>query len=277
MDFISILSAPNPSAPQNGGRLAVLGIFTAALSLGSLVSPALAQRQSYQTLWNVAGRLDAGDKLSVKSGDVFLRHRLLPNAAARLDTDLTDEQGKVVIPTGAEMFSLSTSGAKIFCNAKQNGPSVARALLIGGGLKQVCAIDLEGDGTFDQYFSTMGLVKGLPSLSGRVPKAPKIAKAGGYHAIAPNDMTTQYFVGIEYEGKPLLYDRRNFRIVFGEGKRHESLSDWTFIKGGEYPKSHSLLGGSFTVLSETSGVLNLAIDREIPPQPFNVNVTISYR
>jgi hypothetical protein len=262
----------------------VLLCICALIALQS--GPAFAQRQNFRTIWVVADRMDgkvpdaggAPERMVLKSGNVFLMHRLLPLSAALLESDMIDEKGAILIPKGGEMFALDADGAKIFCSARQSKPNAAMSLLVGNaGLGHACAIDRDGDGRFDAHFTARGLVKGLPSIDGRMPKAPKSVTGGTYSALAPAQMAAHYFVGIEYEGKPLLYDRRNFRITFGEGDRHESLSDWSFVSGKSYPQSLELMGSKFTIIEEKDGVLDVQIDRTMPRQPFNVRVTFEYR
>jgi hypothetical protein len=256
-------------------------LIFAGITLALLSTSLSAQRTVYSTKWIVADSLDtptgAPRTIKVRSGDVFLRHRLLPKAAAILDADLKDEAGKTILTKGSQMFALEVEGVDIFCDANQKSPSAMTALLVGGGFKNVCGVDSDRDGRFDSYFSARSLIKGLPSIEGKLPKVAKKSNNVVYRRVEPSTMTAQYFVGIEFEGKPLLYDRRNFRITFGEGNNHKSLSDWSYLKGGSYPQSMELLDSKFTLVSEKDGTLEIKIDREMPSQPFGVVMTVTYR
>jgi hypothetical protein len=261
-------------------------IIAASMLLTFQSEASFAESKKFTTIWMVADPLDKSaqveggtpQNLKLKSGDIFLKHRLLPQSAAKLETDIVDEKGSILLQKNSEMFSLEAGAAKIFCSVNQSKPNLGMSILIGStGFGHVCAIDHDADGRFDAHFKAKGLVEGLPSISGRVPKAPKVVTSGAYTEIAPAQMITQYFVGIEYEGKPLIYNRRNFRITFGEGKRNESLSDWRYVSGKDYPQSLELLDSKFTVLGEKDGEIDVRIDRSIPAQPFNVFVRISYR
>ncbi len=238
------------------------------------------KRERYEMIWLVADPLDGGGEtgrtVQIKSGDMFMRHRLLPPKAARLNADMIDAQGKVVIAKGTEMFSLGAGGLIVFCEAGPKDPSALKSLLVAGGYAHDCGIDRDGDGAFESHFKARGVVKGLPSLSGKIPKQPASVTRSGYELIAPTALATTYFVGIEYEGKPLLYNRRNFRISFGNGNKQQSLSDWSYVSGASYPQSLGLLGGRFTILSEANGALTVRIDRDLPPQPFGIVQTVKY-
>lgn len=237
-------------------------------------------RERYQLVWNVADAMDAaetaGKIIQIKSGDVFMRQRLLPTKAARLSANMLDKAGKILIAKDTEMFALDAGMVSVFCEAGAQDPSGMKSILVAGGYAHDCGIDRDGDGRFESHFKARGAVKGLPSLSGKLPKQPNVIAPVGYEAIEPSAMAAQYFVGIEYEGKPLLYNRRNFRISFGNADKQASLSDWSFINADSYPKSLNQLGGQFTVLSESNGALTVRIDQNIPRQPFGIVRTVSY-
>jgi hypothetical protein len=250
------------------------------LMLAAAPASAQSQRERYRMVWLVADPLDAatgaGQTIRIKSGDLFMRHRLLPVRAARLTSDMVDGNGKLILAKQTEMFALDAGGVAVFCEAGAQDPSGMKAVLVGGGYAHNCGIDRDGDGRFENHFKARGVVKGLPSLSGKFPKQPSAIAPTSYEAMAPAAMTARYFVGVEYEGKPLLYNRRNFRITFGNDRKQESLTDWSYISAESYPKSLTQLGGQFTVLSEADGMLTVRIDRNMPLQPFGIVQTDKY-
>lgn len=254
--------------------------LAAAIVISSATTPTQAQtRESIGTHWQVADAMyRQNEEFTVRSGDIFLKHRLLPKAAARLESDLIDEKGNILVVRGAEMFSLESVSANIFCEAQQSKPNAAKSLLLGDSrFSHICGIDRDNYGHFEGYFTGRGLVKGLPSINSRMPKKVRVAKGGRFARIDPTSMSVYYFAGVGFFGKPQLGSDRHFGIKFGEGLRMETLSGWTRVSGGKYPTSVGLLGGKFTLLDEKDGVLRIRIDQPFPPQPFNVSVTVQFR
>jgi hypothetical protein len=239
------------------------------------------ERYQFQTDWQIQGA-ETGDSaeptVTLRPGELFMKRRLLPPRAARLDTPLLGAKGEELLPAGAELFGTRSDKVDIYCSTAQKGAGIATQLLLGRtGQKQICLIDADRDNDFDSLFKVAGEIKGLPSLYARTPKTLDRVDGSKYSSIDPASMTQKYFVAVEYQGKPLLYDRRNFTITFGTDEKKQSLTSWIYTKGSDYPQSLTYLGGKFTVLSENQGMLSIRIDRQIPSQPFGVIKSVSFR
>lgn len=242
---------------------------------------ASAERYEFQTAWQILGA-ETGDiaepSVTLRSGELFMKRRLLPPRAARLDAPLLGAKGEELLPAGAELFGTKSDRVDIYCSTAQKAAGIATQFLLGRtGQKQICLIDADRDNDFDSFFKVAGEIKGLPSLYARTPKTLDRADGLKYSPIEPVSMAQEYFVAVEYQGKPLLYDRRNFTVTFGTDEKKESLTSWIYTKGSVYPQSLTYLGGKFTVLSENQGTLNIRIDRQIPSQPFGVIKSVSFR
>jgi len=252
-------------------------MIAAALALLLAASPQSAPQAFYEVAWHIveAAPAEEGRVVTVRPGELFMRARLLPESVARLEADLVDGSGKTMIAKGSELIGAHPS-LRIYCDVQQRGPGLGGVLMGAPAMKQVCLMDADRDGRFDSYFAARSTIKGVPFLSGRVPKKPQGTTSLAYSIIDPATMASSFFVALKYEGKPLLYDRRNFRLTFGIDKRTEQLSDWFYTSGSTYPQQQRYLGGSFTVLAERDGALDIRLDRPFPAQPFAVMKTVEF-
>jgi hypothetical protein len=262
--------------------LASLGLLAAQGGVLAAVEAPI-KRYEFQTDWQIQGTKaddNAQATVALRSGDLFMKRRLLPPRAARLDAPLVGAKGEELLPSGTELFGTKSDSADIYCSTAQKGAGIATQFLLGfgrTGQKQRCLIDTDRDNDFDGHFKVAGEIKGLPSLYTRTPKTLDSLDGLKYSSIDPVEMVQKYFVAVEYQGKPLLYDRRNFTVTFGTDEKKESLTSWIYTKGSIYPQTLTYLGGQFTVLNEDQGVLNVRIDRQMPSQPFGVIKSVSFR
>jgi hypothetical protein len=131
---------------------------------------------------------------------------------------------------------------------------------------------------FESYFDTISVVPGLPTIAGKRPKKPKpVATPVAYEVAAPADLEKPFWIGIRYQGKALIYDWRNFQVSFGSDTTDGSLTDFIHTSGSNYPMSLSLLGARFTVLGLEDKKLKVRVDETMPPQPFGIMRTVTYR
>ena len=265
--------------------------FAAFVTLVAAVVPAAAQlpiappappmpaklERNLSTLWIVMPATEpAGREVSVKSGELIMKQRLIPAGLAKLTGSAVDPEGKFELTSGAELFRVQ-SGVPVYCIAGKRAPGGVAKWLVGGGSSQLCLVDADSDGRFEGEFTTASAVGGLPTIAGKRPKeADPLVAPVAYERADPSTMTTQYWVGIEYQGKPLLYNRRNFAVSFGTDKSDSSLTDWVYT-GAEMPASQTLLGATWTVLALEEDRLKVRIDQPIPPQPFGIVQTTTYR
>lgn len=238
---------------------------------------ARALSRSFSTMWIVMpDNQRTPREVSVKGGELILKQRAMPFGLARLTGPAADPKGKFDLTAGTELFRLQ-SDVPIYCLAGKNAPTGVAKWLLGGSTTHLCLVDADADGRFEGQFVTASQVEGLPTLVGKRPKtADPIIAPAAYAPAAPSSGTTQYWVGVEYQGKPLLYNRRNFTVSFGNGKDKGSLTDWVYT-GGTFPAEQTLLGAKWTVLALDGDQLKVRIDQSMPPQPFAIMHSVTYR
>lgn len=223
--------------------------------------------------------------IQITHGQVFMASRLLPTAGARLSADLRDEDGDIVVAQGSELFALDAGKAVIYCTTHTRGGGVGGVggLLLGGLLggggsfRHTCMMDEEDDGTFESWFRVSGQIRGLPSLSGQVPRRPKPAGGVAYESIEPEAMETVYFVGIEYRGNNNLAGNEIFDLVFGTEGNTDKLTSRIAVSRRDIPYGREILGGRFTLLSSEDDVATVRIDKTFPEQPFGITRTITWQ
>lgn len=233
--------------------------------------------RSYTAIWVILPDADpAPREMSVKGGELILKQRAVPLGLARLDAPVADPKGKFELAAGTELFALQ-SDVPIYCVTGRRAPSGVSKWLLGGKNTQLCLVDADADGRLEGSFVALSPVAGLPTLTGKRPKqADPLVAPAAYRRADPRSITTPYWVGIEYQGKPLLYNRRNFAVSFGNGDDKGSLTDWVYT-GAEFPASKSLLRAQWTVLALEGDRLKVRIDQSMPAQPFGIMHSVTYR
>jgi hypothetical protein len=113
-------------------------------------------------------------------------------------------------------------------------------------------------------------VPGLPTIAGRRPKKTKPVTPVRYEKVDPATLEKPFWVGIQYYGKPLLKEARNFNVAFGSDTSKGALTSFVAAEGANYPVSQQLLGASFSVLGAENGKLKVHVDQPMPRQPFGV-------
>ena len=247
----------------------------ASLALASSVAAAQDPRQM-STIWMVQPSETQPDTVEAGSTDFIMKQRLLPTGLVRLTGTFQDAKGKRSFGTGTQLFEVK-SDVPIYCVAGMREPKGFEKWMVGGATSQFCLVDMDSDQRFDGYFEPVSMVPGLPTIAGKRPKKPKPMAPVAYEIADPSTLEKPFWIGIQYQGKPLLYDRRNFGVSFGSDTSKGALTSWVYTSGSNYPLSQNLLGASFTVLGETDGRLRVRIDQPIPPQPFGVVHTVTYR
>ncbi|HEX8364067.1 MAG TPA: hypothetical protein VF603_02150 [Allosphingosinicella sp.] len=234
----------------------------------------------YVALWWVQPSHEALGRKTVREGDYVLRTRLLPSSLIRLTGDaVAAEGGRVILPAGSQLFSLSTAGPPIWCalERRSSGGRVTGAVL--GGLvgrrapSQLCLIDLDRDGRLDAHFSANSPVRGVPNFSGNRPRNPAGLAPTAFEQLDPERMETEYFVGIRYGGVATLRSNPYFTISFGDGERQGHLTSSVSPQDGVV----TALGASFEIVSRNGETLEIDVRRNIPRQPFHVMRTVTYR
>jgi hypothetical protein len=232
----------------------------------------------FVSIWHVEESDAPLGPLTVRDGDYVFRNRLLPSSLVRLTADAVDqESGELVAEAGTQLFGLSTRGAPIYCVAGRREASALTRILLSAGNRQICFVDLDKDGRLDGHFSAGNAVRGVPNFSGHRPRNPKrLATPASYRQLRPEEMETDYFVGVRYRGRALLNSRPVFTVTFGTLSSRESLTSG--IRGPRELNARpvSAMGGEFVITGREGSTLQVDIRRKVPPQPFHVIQTVTY-
>lgn len=239
--------------------------FIAFLCGFAWATSAGAQARDMQTLWTVQPADSPAGERSVGSGEFVLKQRLLPSGLAELEVGLGSE-----LAAGVQLVEVTTPGAKVYCHAR-----VARQKLIGHA--QLCLVDADMDGRFEGSFKTTSQTKGLLTIAGNRPKRPTAITPVAYRAVDPRQMKEEYFVAIERRNYFNIYSLESFMIAFGREGEMDRLTAPVQLKSADLPKELSVLGSRFTAIAERDGKMVVKVDAPMPPQPFGVVKTTTYR
>jgi hypothetical protein len=251
-------------------------VFGYLLAVSGSAAVAQAPREM-TTIWLVQPAVEiTGQTVEVSRGDFLLKQRALPSGLARLTGELSTPDGKRHFTANHELFEVK-SDMPIYCAVQARAQSGLEKWLTEGATKQFCLVDSNSDLQFDAYFEPISQIPGLPTISGKRPKKLKPLSPVPYAMADASTMQATYWIGIEYQGKPLIYDRLNFAVAFGSEVSKGSLTDWVYTSGSKFPASSGLLGAKFTVLDNPGGKIKVRIDQPMPPQPFGVMRTTTYR
>lgn len=237
----------------------------------ALVLPAAAQEPSrhISALWWVQAAEPPQGERELASGEFVLKQRLLPTGLVELEAPVAI--GSATLAAGTQLVDVNAGdGPEIFCI-----PEVAKQKLIGASF-QPCLMDSDSDGDFEGWFNVISQTKGLLTLTGKYPKKPKPLAATRYRIVPPQAMTDEYFVAIERRNYFNIYSRESFMIAFGRDGALERLTAPISFKSDEMPKQMTVMGASFTALSERDGKLVVSVTTAMPRQIFSVIKTTSY-
>lgn len=254
----------------------ILFAISIAGLLGACTAPDPNRRLS--TNWIVQPREAPADPVVVTSGDLVMKQTLHPTGASQLGSDYQHGSGDDdFLPEGTLLYEVANPVSKVYCAMNLAKSGTLQKILSGPSTTQRCLVDSDGDGRFEGKFVARSPIEGVPLVNGQLPKELKpVEPPVAYTAVEPSVVGDTYWVGIRYDGKPLLYDRRNFSIDFGNDESDSGLTDWSYIKAEDMPAELSMMRSRFTVVSEGEDGLVIRIDRMMPPQPFSVVQTTTY-
>ncbi|MGZ8997576.1 MAG: hypothetical protein ACXW2T_01845 [Allosphingosinicella sp.] len=237
-----------------------------AAALIGLSSQAAAQR-GMMTVWNVEAAEARPDPFQVGPNDYVIRQRLLPMGLAELTGAAP---GLGAMTAGKQLIELQGGGAAIFCD-----PVIRAKKLLGHA--QLCLIDADRDGRFDSYFETSSVTKGIVTIQGSRPKRPTALEPVAYRRIDPRQFDQQLFLGVQYRGNANIFGNFVFEIRYGSEGQMGSLTRRILHKKANLPGSTDVLSGRFSILESGSGGIKVRIDTPLPPQPFGIFQTTTYR
>jgi hypothetical protein len=238
-------------------------VWLPILLLASASSASGAGR-SLTTVWAVGDSLLSTDVREVGVGDYVLKHRLLPSGLAELVA------GVEGLAPGQQLVEIGGGEALVFCDAEIRSKKLV-------GHAQPCLVDADRDGRFEGIFHTTSVTKGLLTIEGKRPKAAKPIAPAAYRRLDPAAFRQALFVGLEYRGSANLVGNHVFEVNYGSDERTGSLSRRLTRKGSKLDAPMEFMGGQFSILGTTANGIRVRLNRSIPPQPFGVLVTTTYR
>jgi hypothetical protein len=230
---------------------------------------ASAESRAMHTIWMIQPAPAPTEERALASGEFVLKQRLLPSGLAEIEP-AAGESAAADLPAGAQLIEVQTSGAKVFCSAR-----VAKQKLIGHA--QICLVDSDMDNRFEGMFRTSSATKGLVTISGSRPKRPKAIQPIPYRMVDPSQMEEEFYVAIERRNYFNIYSSESFMIAFGREGEWDRITAPIQFRSAELPKELTVLGARFTALSEAGGKMIVRVDAPMPPQPFGVLKTTTYR
>lgn len=268
---------------RRGCRTAAAAVAASLLGVaaGAQGVQPFADDREFQSVWLVQPSDAPLGPRTLEDSDFVYKQRLVPPTLVRVKADAVDPQSKkVIVPSGSQLFGVLTSGPPIYCLAGVRDASVMKSLLIGGGNRQVCLVDSDRDGALDGHFGVGNAIKGLPNISGKRPKKLKPLAPAAFETLAPEAIAIPYFVGVKYEGIVGLALKNKtpvFSVVFGTDESSEMLTGQIRPVEDSDPMLVKVLGAEFAVTERRDRTLSVDVRSAIPPQPFGVVQTVTYR
>ena len=237
-----------------------------ALALLAGSSSAAAANRFVTTIWSVGESLVPAGEREIGRLDYVFKHRLLPTGLA----EVAEGSPETGLAAGAQLVELQTGGALVFCDADIRGQKLV-------GHAQPCLVDADRDGRFESMFRTTSVTKGMLTVQGKLPKKPKPIGPLAYRRLDPAQFKQALFVGLQYRGDANLFDNQVFEVKYGSDDKTGSLTERIVHKKGNIPGETAFLGGRFTILSTAPEGIRVRVDQPMPPQPFAVFQTTTYR
>ena len=247
-------------------RTRLICTFLLALACSA---PAAAAGRGMTTLWMVGEPLVPAGERQVSRLDYVFKHRLLPTGLAALSDGSAAASAAGLAPD-AQLIEVQTPGAIVFCD-----PVIRSKKLVGQA--QPCFVDGDGDGRFEGSFFTTSVTKGILTIQGKRPGTPKAIAPLAYRRLDPSAFRERMFLGLQYRGNANIVGNHVFDVKYGNEEHSGSLTTRVLHKKRNIPGSTEVLGGRFTILAASENGITVRIDQPLPPEPFGVLQTTTYR
>lgn len=238
-----------------------LAILPVALSV-----PAWAGDRSLQTVWTIQEDASLLGERKIVREDYVLKQRLLPSGLAALASSV-EEAGLVA---GSQLIEVRSPGAVVFCD-----PAPRAQKLLGHA--QPCVVDADNDGRFEGLFLTTSATKGILTIEGNRPKAPRAIMPIAYKRLDVAAFSIPLFVGVQYRGNANPAGNHVFQINYGSDASVGSLSERFVVGKANLPATRTPFGAEIGLLTGTPEGINVRVIRTIPAQLFGVMKTTTYR
>jgi|GEM_PF-5209637 len=254
--------------------------LTLAASALACATPANAARreraEQMTTVWLIQPGEPSQESRSVHRGDAILEQRLLPSGLATLDGAFDGGEVKRPLTAGTQLFQILFRSAAVYCAFQYKPPNTLLALWSPTTTgTQLCFVDSERDGRFENYFVASNATPSLPGIYGPLPKMLKPMAPLAYSAAEPTAFGGDLTVSIVYTGKGLINNVRRYAVFFGSKERRARLTADDVSHGKDFPLKVEVMGASISILSGGGQDIVVRVDRPIPPQPFGVVRTVT--
>lgn len=221
--------------------------------------------------WEIQPAAAPQAALDLAGGEFVLKQKLLPLGLAELAVPVDAPELKLALPARTQLVAVGSGEERLFCDItrykkKANDTAIA------------CFADLDADGEFEGYFKALSMTGAILSLDGRLKfaKLKPIAPLA-YTMLDPARFAQNLFVGIQRRNYFNIYSRESFMVVYGNATHTEEITQPIQFKSAEMPKDMTVLGSTFTAISETAGKMRIDVKQAMPRQPFGVMRTTTYR
>ena len=245
----------------------------AFLTLGALCvsTSAAAQdvvRPYMATLWRIVppASFDPTERV-VSDKQLILKQKLLPSGLAVLTAAARHPESGAEAEVGTQLFRVTSTSGTVYCAFKVERTDKAALSL--------CLIDKTGDGRFDQVFETAFHVATVPHVQDRAPKRI-LAIDVPYEVRPPEEVTGEYWVGVQYRQYFNIYGNRMLFTCFGNESGEECLSTFDKVKSkGTYPAERIILGARIVFVAPEGKSMRVRVDAPMAEQPFSVRSSVS--
>lgn len=223
------------------------------------------------TGWEIQPGAAPSGILDLAGGEFVLKQKLLPLGLAELAEPVNVPELKLALPALTQLVAVGDGKQPLYCDItrykkKANATGIA------------CFADLDSDGKFEGHFTGLSMTGAILSLDGRLKfKKLKPIAPLSYRPLAPARFNQELFVGIQRRNYFNIYSRESFMLVYGNAAHTEEITQPIQFKSAEMPKDMTVLGASFTAISETAGKMRIEVKQAMPRQPFGVIRTTTYR
>lgn len=192
----------------------LVGCVKAAIlaSLALTLSPAVrAQSATSFSEWTVGQPRTENKRWSVGPNDqrFIAESALRPTVLGRVDADIHNPAGGLMLASGSQLFGLGSLEAREFCTVRS---------LDQAHTKYLCLIDKQADGMFDGYRVARTSVAGFPVLTPAQASDSVIPASVPYTRLDPKEFAADFKYSLVHIGRRRMSRRdASFqRLVVGE-------------------------------------------------------------
>ncbi|MFM5906291.1 MAG: hypothetical protein ACKOPO_01670 [Novosphingobium sp.] len=125
--------------------------------------------------------------------------RMLPAVMVELDSDYTQDNGRIAAPKGTQLIALYSRYA-VACTIFPPKLALGAAIFALGTDRHLCFFDQNNDGKFDQYFFRQANEAGFFNLAEPLPAKLKTGSGGNYSKRDASQMTLSLDWTVSFQG-----------------------------------------------------------------------------